>query len=139
MAFSAVHLGDSVAENMFVRLMTADEWHGKKDRGISIDGPTWDQVKQAILALDGRQKTLVTLSHKQGSDTFMIIAGQWDGRFLVNATKDNCDFYSLIDPDRSRKNRHFTSVARMASTRNANASPKHGRWKRLRPFLKLAN
>ena len=86
---------------MFVRLMTVDDWRDRADHGITVADPAWDQVKQAILALDGKQRTMITLSDKQNSDTYMIIAGQWDGRFLVNATKNNFDFYSLIDPARS--------------------------------------
>lgn len=86
---------------MFVRLMTSDDWRDRADQGITVGDPTWDRVKEAIVALDGKEKTMVTLSDRQDSDSYIIIAGQWNGRFLVNATKDNHDFYSLIDPARS--------------------------------------
>ena len=33
----------------------------------------------------------------------MLVAGQWNGRCLVNATKDNLDFFSLVDPAGSGK------------------------------------
>lgn len=84
---------------MFVKHMSADEWEDRNDRGSVVAEPTWEQVWQAIAALDGTRKTLVGMSDAEGSDHYMLVTGQWDGRFMVNATKDNFDFFSLIDPD----------------------------------------
>jgi hypothetical protein len=83
---------------MFVKYMFADEWQDRADHGTGVANPTWDQVKQAITALDGKRKTMLTIADKEGSDHYMLIAGQWNGRCLVNATKDNFDFFSLADP-----------------------------------------
>ncbi len=33
----------------------------------------------------------------------MMISGQWDGRFMVNVTSNSRDFFSLVDPDGSRR------------------------------------
>jgi hypothetical protein len=90
---------------MFVKFMFADEWHDRTDRGTGMANPTWDQVKQAIAALDGKQRTMLTIADKEGGDRYLIVAGQWDGRCLVNATKDNYDFFSLVDPSRSTDKR----------------------------------
>jgi hypothetical protein len=90
---------------MFVKFMFADEWRDRADHGAGLANPTWDQVKQAITALDGKQRTMLTIADKEGSDHFMLIAGQWNGRCLVNATKDNLDFFSLTDPAGSSNKR----------------------------------
>lgn len=82
---------------MFVKFMFADEWRDRTDHGIGVANPTWDQVRQAITALDGKRRTMLTIADKEGSDHYMLVAGQWDGRCLVNATKDNLDFLSLAD------------------------------------------
>jgi|SRR5215213_3198322 len=84
---------------MFVKQMSADEWEDRADHGSVLAEPTWEQVRQAIDALDGNRKTLLTISDAEGSDHYMLIAGRWDGRFMVNATKDNFDFFSLVDPE----------------------------------------
>lgn len=86
---------------MFAKFMSADDWQSQANRGVRMANPTWDQVKQAILALDGKQRTTVGITDKEGSDHYLLIAGQWDGRFVVNATPDNMDFFSLVDPSRS--------------------------------------
>jgi hypothetical protein len=90
---------------MFVRLMFADEWRDRADHGTKVADPTWNQVQQAIANLDGKRKTMVVLSDKEGGDRYMIIAGQWDGCFVVNATANNLDFFSLVDPTRSTNKR----------------------------------
>jgi hypothetical protein len=86
---------------MFVEFMFADEWQDRTDHGTGMANPTWNQVRQAIAALDGKRKTMLTIADSKGSDHYMLVAGQWDGRCLVNATKDNLDFSSLVDPARS--------------------------------------
>lgn len=86
---------------MFVKILSVDDWREKVNYGKSIDNPTWHGVEQAIASLDGRQRTIVTLSDAAGSQHYMIIAGKHDGRLLVNTTTDNWSFYSLIDPRRS--------------------------------------
>ncbi len=89
---------------MFVKVLTADDWHDYKDRGVETANPTWDQVRQAILALDGKQRTIVSIGDKLGSGHYLLVAGQWAGRLLVNATRDNTDFFSLVDPSRTSDN-----------------------------------
>ena len=81
--------------------MFADEWQDRTDHGTGIANPTWQQIRAAIAALDGKRKTIVSIANKQGSDHYMLVAGQWSGRCLVNATKDNLDFFSLVDSGRS--------------------------------------
>lgn len=86
---------------MFVQQMTVDMWQNRADHGAIVENPTWEQVAEAIAQLDGDNRTLVTLSDSAGSDRCIIVAGQWDDRFIVNGTPGNHDFYSLIDTSRS--------------------------------------
>jgi hypothetical protein len=90
---------------MFVKFMFADDWRGRADQGIGVCNPTWDQVRQAITGLDGKRRTMVLLSDKDGGETHMGISGQWDGKFMVYATKDNLNFFSLTDPAGSSNKR----------------------------------
>jgi hypothetical protein len=90
---------------MFAKVLTTDKWENRDDEGISIANPTWDEVKHAILNLDGQNKTLAVLSDDPDSVSSMIIAGQWDNRFMVNATTDGESFFSLVDPTGSKNKR----------------------------------
>lgn len=90
---------------MFVRFMFADEWENRTDVGKGTIDPTWCQIEQAIAALDGKRKTMVLLSDREGGNHHMGISGQWGGRLMAYATRDNIDFFSLIDSSRSRTKR----------------------------------
>jgi hypothetical protein len=90
---------------MFVKFMYADRWQDRSDHGSGIANPTWDRVRQAITALDGKHRTMVNIADKEGSDHYMLIAGQSNGGCLVNTTKDNLDFLSLVDPAGSSNKR----------------------------------
>lgn len=90
---------------MFVKFMSADAWKERVDYGLNLAAPSWDQVRDAILALDGISRTTVGLSDKEDDGRLMIVAGQWDGRLMVNVTLDNVDFFSLVDPSRTTANR----------------------------------
>src|ERR1041384_581937 len=71
----------------------------------TIANPTWIDVEREIVALDGRQQTLVTLSPaapKGGpdGDHHMAIGGGSEGQFIVYITEDNLNFWNLTDPNR---------------------------------------
>src|SRR4051812_39090648 len=83
--------------SMFVKNMFADEWFNRTDQGIEIANPTWPQIRNAIEEIDGIRKTLVTISDRHDSGHYMIVSGKWNGRCLVNTTKDNLAFFSLVD------------------------------------------
>src|SRR5579859_929792 len=88
---------------MFVRTIYIDEWQSRRDNGINIPNPTWEMVRQAILQLDGDRKTSIALSDKEHGDHQMIIAGKWENRCMVNATTNNFDFFSLVEPNGPKK------------------------------------
>src|SRR5450755_298530 len=85
---------------MFVDSLFAEKWEDRADHGVETIGPTWEQVKDAILNLDGRTRTTVMLRNQSINDHYMGISGQWGGRCMVNFTADNYDFFSLVDPAR---------------------------------------
>jgi hypothetical protein len=82
---------------MYVQFMSADDRNMLGDEEDAVSNPTFAQIEQAILALDGKDRTTVILSPSAQSDEHMCIAGQWDQRCMVYATVDNLEFFSLID------------------------------------------
>jgi hypothetical protein len=90
---------------MFVRHLYTDEWQGGVDVGSGIVDPSWEAIQAAILALDSTSKTLVTIADREWSDYFLLVVGAWDGRVLVNSTKNSQIFFSLTDATRQEKMR----------------------------------
>ncbi|HEX6623914.1 MAG TPA: hypothetical protein VF064_09385, partial [Pyrinomonadaceae bacterium] len=60
---------------MFVKYMYADEWEDRADHGSGVTDPTWEQVRQAITALDGRRKTMLSIADGEDSDHYLLVAG----------------------------------------------------------------
>ena len=81
--------------------MSVDLWIGRTDQGQGVANPTWQQVVQAIAALDGNTRTIVSISEREGSSHHMVIAGKWNGLFLVYMTRNNLAFITLTDPTKS--------------------------------------
>jgi len=88
---------------MFVRHVYADQWQGGVDVGSGVVDPTWDQIHAGILALDSTSKSLVTIADREWSDYFLLVVGAWDGRVLVNSTRNSQIFFSLTDESRPAK------------------------------------
>jgi hypothetical protein len=85
---------------MFVVDMTIEKWVGNQNEADLIEKPNWNQIETAIRELDAENKTLVTLGRNE--DTYMSIGGG-DNKYIVTATSDNFNFYSLIDPSKSEQ------------------------------------
>ena len=85
----------------FARFVVAD------DRSNIVEGrqnprdPSWADVVELCNALNGKDRTTVTLSHDGDADGHMCISGRWNQLCMVYATNDNFDFVSLIDPSQS--------------------------------------
>ncbi|TAF12171.1 MAG: hypothetical protein EAZ77_00265 [Nostocales cyanobacterium] len=58
------------------------------------ENPTLRQIKMAIFRLDGIKKTLVSL--ESDDESYMMIGGGNSGKYVVTATLDNYNFYSLL-------------------------------------------
>jgi Immunity protein Imm1 len=85
---------------MFVVDMTIEKWVGNQNEADLIEKPNWNQIETAIRELDAENKTLVTLGINE--DTYMSI-GCGENKYIVTATSDNFNFYSLIDPSKSEQ------------------------------------
>lgn len=90
---------------MFTKVLQIDAWGDRSAVGATITNPTWSQVTEAITGLNGKTRTIVMLFESPDSDNYMIVAGSWENLYMVNATKNNYDFWSLVDPDGSMNKR----------------------------------
>ncbi|HEY2839293.1 MAG TPA: Imm1 family immunity protein [Pirellulales bacterium] len=86
---------------MFVRHVYTDLWLDGVDRGAGIVDPTWEAVSVAIRSLDATTRSLITLADREWSDHFLLVVGKWEDRVLVNSTKNNKIFFSLVDASSS--------------------------------------
>lgn len=74
-----------------------DDWKEQRDEGVEICEPTWDQVKDLILGLNGDTKTLVTF----GDDDmgwYMAIGGGADQYILYLSFDDEDQIFNLVEP-----------------------------------------
>ncbi|WP_449419902.1 Imm1 family immunity protein [Phormidium nigroviride] len=85
---------------MIVLNLSVENWIGNRNQSCLIDNPTWQQIEKAILELDGKTKTLVTLGIDD--DTYMSIGGGFCAKYIVNATFDNISFQNLVDLSKSQ-------------------------------------
>jgi hypothetical protein len=92
-----------VTENadMIIRCLTIDHWAERGDHPQSIQNPAWNQVEEAICSLDGKARTIATLAISD--DAYMLVSGRWNDLYMVNATPDSRQFFSLVDPARDKK------------------------------------
>ena len=90
---------------MFTKHLDIDQWAGRHKIDRAITNPTWSQVSEEITSLDGESKTMVILTDRPESDYYMIVAGCWEGGYMVNATKNQLEFFSIVDPDGSTTKR----------------------------------
>lgn len=82
---------------MHIRLLTKDNWKAGVDSPVRVYEPTWEEIEQAIVNLNGNERTMTILTKIEEGDQYMIIAGRWEDRVMVNATANNLDFHSLVD------------------------------------------
>lgn len=86
---------------MFVSNITIENWVDNKDEGDFIENPSWQEIETAILELNGKSKTLVTLGADE--ETYMSIGGGEAGKYIVNVTFDNMSFYNLVNFSKSEQ------------------------------------
>lgn len=72
---------------------------GDRNHGEVITAKDWEAIETAIRELDGQRKTLVTL--ETDDETHLVIGGGNENHYIVYATFDNEEFYSLLDRARS--------------------------------------
>ena len=82
---------------MFVSKLYTDNWTGNRNEENFIENPNLRQIERAIFKLDGKIRTLVSL--EADDDSYMMIGGGnsgFSGEYVVTATLDNYNFYSLL-------------------------------------------
>jgi hypothetical protein len=85
---------------MAIRKLLFDSWEANVDKGGEVDIPSWKDIETAIRALNGAERTLVTL--QTAGVAHMAIGGGKAERYIVYATFDNIAFQTLVGrPDRS--------------------------------------
>jgi hypothetical protein len=60
---------------------------------------TLEQIEQAVLRLDGKARTLVTIHGGDRQDTYIGVGGGADGKYVVYIGYANERFFTLLDPD----------------------------------------
>lgn len=69
-----------------------DRWSRGKNVESVIDDPSLSTVMEALNALDGVNRTMISLTCNE--QCFLLIAGPCRGGYLVNGTLNNRDFFS---------------------------------------------
>jgi Immunity protein Imm1 len=81
--------------------LIVDNWHGRRDDGTVVHEPALIDIRRAITALDGTSRTVISLSRSE--ECYLLVAGQYNGGYLVNGTLTGRDFYSLKQPSEDRR------------------------------------
>jgi hypothetical protein len=64
-----------------------------------VDNPSWQVIEAAINALDGKLRTVITISGE--GEAHMAVGGGDSGQYVVYATFDNANFFTLLSLDQS--------------------------------------
>jgi hypothetical protein len=67
--------------------MVTDRWEGVRNKASVVSDPTWDAAAEAINALDGSARTLVSIVCKHPT-LISIGGGGTNGLYVVQATDD---------------------------------------------------
>jgi len=73
-----------------------DRWDGVLNHEWHTDNPSEAELEHALLRLDAKQYTMVTIAADQ--DKHLTIGGG-AGRYVVYAAFDNEDFWNLVCPE----------------------------------------
>ncbi|MGL5032946.1 MAG: Imm1 family immunity protein [Microcystaceae cyanobacterium] len=80
---------------MFISQFSRDNWQQNQNKETIQSANNWQTIENAIMALNGNQRTLVTLETED--ETHLAIGGG-PTRFVVYVTFDNETFSYLVNP-----------------------------------------
>jgi hypothetical protein len=83
---------------MYVSKLMRDASGGRREEGV-VDNPSWQDIEATINALDGKLRTVITIGGE--GEAHMAVGGGSSGRYVVYATFDNANFFTLLSSDRS--------------------------------------
>ena len=72
---------------MSIDRASCDGWVAGKDVGQVVENPTWEDVKQMILSLDGWNRTLVTFGNYD-EGYYMAVGGGDNRKFIAYVSYD---------------------------------------------------
>src|SRR5262245_28116311 len=79
---------------MFVSRLSWEQWEQGTDIGTEIQQPSWPDIEKAIMAMEERRRTIVTLH--TGEDAHMGIGYGGGGKYIAYETGDNLVFHNLL-------------------------------------------
>jgi hypothetical protein len=88
--------------------LVMDNWDGTRNDETVLQSPSWDAISKAIHGLDGRVRTLVTIT-RDDSSHMAIGGGGQNGLYVVYATHDGVHFQTA-----TRRNGANTKVVVVA-------------------------
>lgn len=74
-----------------------DDWKGREDEGVELCDPTWEQLEELILSLNGQNKTLVTFDNED-EEWYMAVGGGPSQYILYLSFEDEERIVELVDP-----------------------------------------
>lgn len=77
--------------------MTTDFWEHRTEKTFHKKNPTAHDLEEAVLALDGKSRTVVRLQSIENPSCYMLIYGPYQSQFGVNATNNNYDYFDLVN------------------------------------------
>jgi hypothetical protein len=84
---------------MRVKCLSTDIWDESADEDEDVTNPSWQQIEFAIRALDGKKRTIVTLS--AGGEWHLAVGGGSSNRYVVYMTFDNMSFLNLLSREKA--------------------------------------
>jgi hypothetical protein len=82
---------------MYVSKLNRDARRGWEEEVVV--NPSWQDIEAAINALDGKLRTVITISGE--GEAHMAVGGGDSGQYVVYATFDNANFFTLLSLDQS--------------------------------------
>lgn len=88
---------------MSIDRASCDCWIAGKDNSEVIENPTWENVKNMILNLDGWNRTLVTFGNYD-EGYYMAIGGGKNGEYIAYVSYDDEEkIFHLVNQNGSKK------------------------------------
>jgi hypothetical protein len=87
---------DRTGAVMGIELLTVCEWDGPHLNRIEVTHPTWQQVEDAIRALDGRTRNDLYLTPVASNLETYLTVGGGNGRYLVTGSINNERFPTAV-------------------------------------------
>jgi Immunity protein Imm1 len=89
-------VGQGEGVGLIIELLTVCEWNGPQMNSTDFLNPTWDQVEDAIRALDERVRNDLYLQPTASSPETYLAVGGGKGRYVVTGSVNNKRFPTAV-------------------------------------------